>query len=76
MIIKEKMKCPYCHSDGSHLDNASVWGSKPIDNLAGPGYPDLYVDLSTHRLVSGVTPCKTGELDVTQFVGGNLGGTA
>lgn len=47
------MKCPYCHSDGSHLDNASVWGSKPIDNLAGPGYPDLYVDLSTYRLVSG-----------------------
>ena len=47
------MKCPYCHSDGSHLDNASIWGSKPIDNLAGPGYPDLYVDLSTHRLVSG-----------------------
>lgn len=45
------MKCPYCHSDGSHLDNASIWGSKPIDNVSSPEYPALYIDLSTHRLV-------------------------
>lgn len=51
MLTKEE--CPYCHSDGSHLDNASIWGSRPIENLDGRGYPDLYVNLSTQRLVSG-----------------------
>lgn len=47
---KEQKNCPYCHGDGSRLDNESIWGSKPIQGI--DDYDAMAINLSKCQLVS------------------------
>ena len=49
--LEEKQdSCPYCHSDGSRLDNESLWGSKLIQGI--DDFDAMGVNLSKCQLVS------------------------
>lgn len=47
--MSKHTKCPYCHSDGSRLDNESLWGSKLIQGV--DDFDAMGVNLSKCQLV-------------------------
>lgn len=49
-LEKKQADCPYCHSDGSRLDNESLWGGEFIQGI--DDFDEMVINLSKCQLVS------------------------
>ncbi|WP_057777761.1 hypothetical protein [Paucilactobacillus vaccinostercus] len=49
-LEKKQANCPFCHYDGSRMDNESLWGGKLIQGI--DDFDAMAINLSKCQLVS------------------------